>query len=148
MTSQRVERTWICTGGYGRFRGEWVNDDTILLRYFYLDLYYHFYNNCTISRVLIGGQLCSIRVKKQTMETMWWWGCNFSLSRIHCFPRNFNRNGHQNCQCYCKNQTATVFHSLYSHWPIERLSWTQNVQNFAVKPLTHGSWFHLMFEHI
>ena len=23
--SQRVERTWICTGGYGRFRGEWVN---------------------------------------------------------------------------------------------------------------------------
>ena len=26
MTSQRVERTWIRTGGYGRFRGEWVND--------------------------------------------------------------------------------------------------------------------------
>ena len=25
MTSQRVERTWIRTGGYGRFRGEWVN---------------------------------------------------------------------------------------------------------------------------
>ena len=25
MTSQRVERTWIPTGGYGRFRGEWVN---------------------------------------------------------------------------------------------------------------------------
>ena len=24
MVSQRVERTWICTGGYGRFRGEWV----------------------------------------------------------------------------------------------------------------------------
>ena len=24
MTSQRVERTWIHTGGYGRFRGEWV----------------------------------------------------------------------------------------------------------------------------
>ena len=24
MTSQRVERTWIGTGGYGRFRGEWV----------------------------------------------------------------------------------------------------------------------------
>ena len=24
MTSERVERTWICTGGYGRFRGEWV----------------------------------------------------------------------------------------------------------------------------
>ena len=24
MTSQRVERTWISTGGYGRFRGEWV----------------------------------------------------------------------------------------------------------------------------
>ena len=22
MTSQRVERTWICTGGYGQFRGE------------------------------------------------------------------------------------------------------------------------------
>ena len=26
MTSQRVERTWIRTGGYGRFRGEWVKD--------------------------------------------------------------------------------------------------------------------------
>ena len=25
MTSQRVERTWIRTGSYGRFRGEWVN---------------------------------------------------------------------------------------------------------------------------
>ena len=25
MTSQRAERTWIRTGGYGRFRGEWVN---------------------------------------------------------------------------------------------------------------------------
>jgi len=25
MMSQRVERTWIHTGGYGRFRGEWVN---------------------------------------------------------------------------------------------------------------------------
>ena len=25
MTSQSVERTWIRTGGYGRFRGEWVN---------------------------------------------------------------------------------------------------------------------------
>ena len=24
MTLQRVERTWICKGGYGRFRGEWV----------------------------------------------------------------------------------------------------------------------------
>ena len=25
MTSQWVERTWIGTGGYGRFRGDWVN---------------------------------------------------------------------------------------------------------------------------
>ena len=25
MTSQRAERTWIRTGGYGRLRGEWVN---------------------------------------------------------------------------------------------------------------------------
>ena len=25
MTSQRVERTWIRTGSYGQFRGEWVN---------------------------------------------------------------------------------------------------------------------------
>ena len=24
MTSQAVERTWICTGGYGQLRGEWV----------------------------------------------------------------------------------------------------------------------------
>ena len=26
MTSRGVERTWIHTGGYGRFRGEWVKD--------------------------------------------------------------------------------------------------------------------------
>ena len=25
MTSQAVERTWVCSGGYGRLRGEWVN---------------------------------------------------------------------------------------------------------------------------
>ena len=25
MTSQVIEGTWICTGGYGRLRGEWVN---------------------------------------------------------------------------------------------------------------------------
>ena len=24
MMSQRVERTWVHTGGYGRFRGKWV----------------------------------------------------------------------------------------------------------------------------
>ena len=30
MTSQRVERTWISTDGYGRFRGEWVNTNCIL----------------------------------------------------------------------------------------------------------------------
>ena len=44
MTSQWVERTWIRTGGYGRFRGEWVkvsrvidsSDNSILiLRYVY-----------------------------------------------------------------------------------------------------------------
>ena len=31
MTSQRVERTWIRTGGYGRFRGEWVKHEQIAL---------------------------------------------------------------------------------------------------------------------
>ena len=30
MTSQRVERTWIRTGGYGRFRGEWVKEVWII----------------------------------------------------------------------------------------------------------------------
>ena len=30
MTSQWVERTWIRTGGYGRFRGEWVNRHCII----------------------------------------------------------------------------------------------------------------------
>ena len=28
MTSQRVERTWIRTGGYGRIGGEWVKKDS------------------------------------------------------------------------------------------------------------------------
>ena len=31
MTSQRVERTWICKDSYGRFRGKWVNKDLLLL---------------------------------------------------------------------------------------------------------------------
>ena len=31
MTSQRVERTWIRTGGYGRFRGEWVKGESKLV---------------------------------------------------------------------------------------------------------------------
>ena len=35
MTSQWVERTWIRTGGYGRFRGEWVK---VLSGYFYVSL--------------------------------------------------------------------------------------------------------------
>ena len=30
MTSQAVEGTWICTGGYGRFRGEWVDNMYIM----------------------------------------------------------------------------------------------------------------------
>ena len=36
MTSQRVERTWIRTCGYGRFRGEWVKDFRILRSRAYL----------------------------------------------------------------------------------------------------------------
>ena len=35
MTSQRVERTRIRTGGYRRFRGEWVNY-SFVIRYFNL----------------------------------------------------------------------------------------------------------------
>ena len=31
MTSQRVERTWIRTGGYGRFRGEWVKTESWMI---------------------------------------------------------------------------------------------------------------------
>ena len=31
MTSKRVERTWIRTGGYGRFRGEWVKDVSFII---------------------------------------------------------------------------------------------------------------------
>ena len=31
MTSQRVERTWIRTGGYRQFRGEWVKLDSVLI---------------------------------------------------------------------------------------------------------------------
>ena len=34
MTSQRVERTWIRTGSYGRFRGEWVNDCRKFLKHY------------------------------------------------------------------------------------------------------------------
>ena len=30
MTSQRLERTWIRTGGYRRFRGEWVKRTSLL----------------------------------------------------------------------------------------------------------------------
>ena len=33
MTSQRVERTWIRMGGYGRFRGKWVKTAIVLPYY-------------------------------------------------------------------------------------------------------------------
>ena len=36
MTSQRVERTWIRTGGYGRFRGEWVKQARLPCRDLFL----------------------------------------------------------------------------------------------------------------
>jgi len=32
MKSQLVERTWICTGSYGQFRGKWVNSKTNLVK--------------------------------------------------------------------------------------------------------------------
>ena len=38
MTSQWVERTWIRMGGYGRFRGEWVN--TIVHPILIMDYHY------------------------------------------------------------------------------------------------------------
>ena len=34
ITSQRVERTWISTGGYGRLRGEWVKYGNKSILYF------------------------------------------------------------------------------------------------------------------
>ena len=43
-----------------------------------------------------------------------------------------------------KNKSTTIFHGLHVY---HRFKWCQNVQNFAVKPLACGSWFHLSFEH-
>ena len=32
MTSRRVDRTWIRTGSYGRFRGKWVNEVVVVVK--------------------------------------------------------------------------------------------------------------------
>ena len=50
----------------------------------------------------------------------------------------------KNCQYYCKRQIHKNFHGLYAY---QLQQWRQNVQNFAMKPLACGSWFHLSFEH-
>ena len=42
MTSQRVERTWIRTGGYRRFRGEWVKHKLKLYFKMLLQVYSQF----------------------------------------------------------------------------------------------------------
>ena len=65
---------------------------------------YSFYHNWVIPSVVIGWELCSVRV--QTIKMMWWC-CNlFSLSWEQDFPGNFNGNRHQNsyCQCYGKKK--------------------------------------------
>ena len=38
MTSQRVERTWIHTGGYGQFRGEWVKNSKKQIEIVWLEI--------------------------------------------------------------------------------------------------------------
>ena len=49
MTSQRVERTWIRTGGYGRFRGEWVKSGRILdILWAFLIKHYYSTHACRI----------------------------------------------------------------------------------------------------
>ena len=37
--------------------------------------------------------------------------CDMMVAQF-VIPRNFNRNGCQNCQCYCKNKSTTIFHGL------------------------------------
>ena len=54
MTSQRVEMTWIRTGGYGRFRGEWVNDDIDLgINYYYHHHHHHHPLTTEVDRTFI-----------------------------------------------------------------------------------------------
>ena len=47
MTSQRVQRTWICRGGYRQFRGEWVK----LYTYFLLELFFSNFQNGPFSLI-------------------------------------------------------------------------------------------------
>ena len=43
-----------------------------------------------------------------------------------------------------KNKSTITFHGLYSSRPYK---WSQNVQNFPMKPFACGLWFHMSFEH-
>ena len=52
----------------------------------------------------------------------------------------------KNCKCYCKKQIDNNFPRSVLLSTIEIKS-SQNVENFAVKPLVCGSWFHLSFKH-
>ena len=65
-----------------------------------------------------------------------------SFSRARVIQKNYN---FKTVKVIVKKQSKTTIHGLYSYRP---LKCRQNVQNFAVRPLACGSWFHLSFEHV
>ena len=54
MTSRGLERTWIRTASYGRFRGEWVKELSILLGVNIIEVLQHLnifiYRNIRLAR--------------------------------------------------------------------------------------------------
>ena len=54
MMSQRIERTWIRTGSYRRFRGEWVNlvDKIVGILYIIFNVFL-----CTVVVFLVNGKI-------------------------------------------------------------------------------------------
>ena len=59
------------------------------------------------------------------------------------FLRNFNGNGHENCQCYCKKQINKIPCSVL----LSTIKMTSNCSKFCSETTCMWPCFHLSFEH-
>ena len=90
MTSQRVERTWIRTGGYGRFRGQWVKwtDESLSRVDSSVHLIYHDpsdHGSLILIRI-IHGHPCYDQLKAVKKGIRWpMWQCHVTVSRAQVY---------------------------------------------------------------
>ena len=86
----------------------------ILLRYIYITMSYF---SCAG-----WGTVMFDKSQKQTMETIWW--CTHNILFLACavFQDISIEVDVKTVHVIVKNKSTTIFLSLYSYWPIERMS--------------------------